>query len=283
MSRHRREAVRTGAAQQLQQQRLRLVVGVVRERDEVGVGAARAPRSAPCVPSPRGSRRPRARRARDARRAARRASRIGPRRTPPSASACGGEPVMDVHRGERETELGRDARRAHRAAPSNRGRRTARRRRASARRARRAPRDRVEQRVRGRRAAPARRRRIRHSDRRRGAARRAPATAGRPAASAGGDLLELAIRQDLVLARLEQRVERLLLQRAQRFGQRLLERHHHRGGVAMGAARRLVDDLVDQAELLQARRRDAERFGGFGRLSADFHRIDAQPSGEITE
>ena len=47
---------------------------------------------------------------------------------------------------------------------------------------------------------------------------------------------------------------------------------------------RLGDDLVDQPQLLQARGGDAQRLGGFRRvLRAIFHRIDAQPSGEITE
>ena len=39
---------------------------------------------------------------------------------------------------------------------------------------------------------------------------------------------------------LEQRVERLILERAQRLGERLLERHHHRRVVAMRAAQGLV-------------------------------------------
>ena len=54
--------------------------------------------------------------------------------------------------------------------------------------------------------------------------------------------------------------------------------------VAVRAADRLVDDLVDQAQRLQAVRGDAQRFGGFRRLARTvFHRIEAQPSGEITE
>src|SRR6185503_11626594 len=87
---------------------------------------------------------------------------------------------------------------------------------------------------------------------------------------AGRDLLETAIGEDLVFARLEQRVDRLLLKLAQRLGQRLLERHHHRRMVAVRAARRLVDDLVDQAELLQPPRRDAERLGGRRRVLGRF-------------
>ena len=41
---------------------------------------------------------------------------------------------------------------------------------------------------------------------------------------------------------------------------------HHRRVVAVRAAERLVDDLVDEAELLQARRGDAEDLGGLGRV-----------------
>src|SRR5207253_9555127 len=46
--------------------------------------------------------------------------------------------------------------------------------------------------------------------------------------SARNHLLELAITKDLVLTRFDHRIERLLLQVAQRFDERLLERHHHR-------------------------------------------------------
>src|SRR6266511_1236179 len=88
----------------------------------------------------------------------------------------------------------------------------------------------------------------------------------RARASAGSDLLESAIREQLVLARLEQRVEWLLGQLTQRVGQRLLERNHNRRMIAVRAAERFVDDLVDEAELLQARRGDAEDLGRFGRL-----------------
>src|SRR5689334_941442 len=78
--------------------------------------------------------------------------------------------------------------------------------------------------------------------------------------SAGRDLLESTISEDLVFACLEQGLDRVLLQLAQRFGQRLLQRDHHRGMIAMRAAGGLVHDLVDQPELLQPPGRDAERF-----------------------
>src|SRR5438876_1851725 len=81
-----------------------------------------------------------------------------------------------------------------------------------------------------------------------------------------GEFLELAIAEQLVLARFEHRVEWLLLHVAQRLGQGLLE-HRHRGGVvAVRTADRLGDDLVDQAERLQALRRDPERLRGFFRV-----------------
>src|SRR5208282_5851794 len=79
--------------------------------------------------------------------------------------------------------------------------------------------------------------------------------------SAGGDFLELAIAEQLLLARVEQHVERLLLRVAQRLGQGFLQRRHQRRVVAVGAAQRLGDHLVDQAQGLQARRGDAERLG----------------------
>src|SRR5262252_5087445 len=63
-------------------------------------------------------------------------------------------------------------------------------------------------------------------------------------ASAGRDLLVPSIGEELVLARLEQRVDGLLVQLAQGLGERLLQRDHHRGVVAMRAAERLVHHLV---------------------------------------
>jgi DNA invertase Pin-like site-specific DNA recombinase len=55
------------------------------------------------------------------------------------------------------------------------------------------------------------------------------------------------------IADLEQRIERTLLRLAQRFGKRLLERDHHPRMVAVRAAQRLGDDLVDESERLEAR------------------------------
>src|SRR5437773_629695 len=83
------------------------------------------------------------------------------------------------------------------------------------------------------------------------------------AVSARGDFLELAIAEQLVLARVEQHVERAFLRMAQRLGQGFLERRHHRRVIPMCTARRLRHDLVDEPESLQALRRDAQRFGSF--------------------
>ncbi len=51
----------------------------------------------------------------------------------------------------------------------------------------------------------------------------------------------------------------------------------------MGAAKGLVDDAVDDPKRLKVGRGDLHRFGCFGALSAVRHRIEAQPSGEMTE
>src|ERR1700745_920967 len=67
----------------------------------------------------------------------------------------------------------------------------------------------------------------------------APIAAVPSPGSTGGDFLELAIAEQLVFARLEQRVERLPAHVAQRLGQTLLERGHHRSMIAMRAAQRL--------------------------------------------
>jgi hypothetical protein len=51
----------------------------------------------------------------------------------------------------------------------------------------------------------------------------------------------------------------------------------------MGAANRLGHDAIDDAEREQVLRRHLHRLGRFGAFSAVRHRIEAQPSGEITE
>src|SRR5579862_420356 len=80
------------------------------------------------------------------------------------------------------------------------------------------------------------------------------------APSPGREFLELAIAQQLVFARFEQLVERLFLRLTQSLGEGLLQRDHHGGMITVGAAERLVDDLVDEPEGLEARRGDAQRF-----------------------
>src|SRR5688572_13460280 len=98
----------------------------------------------------------------------------------------------------------------------------------------------------------------------------ARSTARAPAASACGDLLVPAIGEDAILAGLEQRVERLLARLTQCLVQRFLERHQHRAVSAVRTAERLVDDLVDEPELLQTHRGDAERLRGFRRVLGRF-------------
>src|SRR5437763_15614822 len=91
-----------------------------------------------------------------------------------------------------------------------------------------------------------------------------------PPASAGDHLLEFAITEDFVLARIEKRIERLILKIAQHLDERFFERHHHRGMIAMRAAQRLVHHLVDQTELLQTRGGDPEGFCSFRRMLGGF-------------
>src|SRR5262245_43163286 len=91
-----------------------------------------------------------------------------------------------------------------------------------------------------------------------------------PASAASGislrDFLELAIVHQAILAALEERIDRQVLERAQRVLDRLLEVLRRIRGVAMGAAERLVDHLVDQAQRLQARRGDAQALGRLARV-----------------
>src|SRR5581483_2048798 len=78
--------------------------------------------------------------------------------------------------------------------------------------------------------------------------------------------LVLAIAHQALEALLDERCDVLLRERAQRVLQRLLYRERRRGGVAVRAAERLVQDADDQAERLQPARGDAERLRGLGRL-----------------
>src|SRR6267378_7685354 len=76
---------------------------------------------------------------------------------------------------------------------------------------------------------------------------------------------ELAIAHEPFEPRLHQLFRLLLLDLFQRLGERALERVRGHGGIAVRAAERLGDDLVDEAEGLQATRGDAERVSGLRR------------------
>ena len=102
-------------------------------------------------------------------------------------------------------------------------------------------------------------------------------------ASALGRVAEAAVGLQPLVAALHQLAHRQVADLAEGVVQRPLQERGHLLDVAMRAADRLVDDLVDQAERLQPVRRDAELLGGVGARSAVFQRMEAQPSGEITE
>ena len=78
-------------------------------------------------------------------------------------------------------------------------------------------------------------------------------------------------------------VHRNGIERVEFVQQHGLEPLRHLRRVAVRAADGFADHLVDQAQFLQPPGGEAELFGRILALSADFHRIDAQPSGEITE
>src|SRR6185436_20599257 len=77
--------------------------------------------------------------------------------------------------------------------------------------------------------------------------------------------LELAIAHQPLEALLDELLRLLFAQLLERLGERLAQRLGGRLRVAVRAAERLGDDLVDEAEGLQAARGDAERLGGLGR------------------
>src|SRR5689334_8199460 len=84
------------------------------------------------------------------------------------------------------------------------------------------------------------------------------------------DFLELAIADQLLEALLEQLIKWLLAQLPPALLKCFLQALHHRFMIAMRASERLVDDLVDQPERLEASRSDAERLGRFGRVLGAF-------------
>src|SRR5688572_3240146 len=77
--------------------------------------------------------------------------------------------------------------------------------------------------------------------------------------------LELAMAHQALKPLLDELARLFLLQLLQRLGERFLERLRRGLRIAVRAAERLGNDLVDQAERLQAVRGDAERLGRLGR------------------
>src|SRR3954447_26628990 len=70
---------------------------------------------------------------------------------------------------------------------------------------------------------------------------------------------EFSITHQAFEALFDQFIRRLVVERAQRVLQGLLERLPHRRRVAMGTAYRFADDPVDQSQRLKTDRRDAKR------------------------
>jgi hypothetical protein len=94
-------------------------------------------------------------------------------------------------------------------------------------------------------------------------ARRRPPRAT-PAASGEIISLNFSIAEDRVLARLEQRVERLVCSCRSASTSAFLSVTIVAAWSRCAPPERLADDLVDEAELLQPRGGDAERLGGLG-------------------
>nr|GEU28296.1 hypothetical protein [Tanacetum cinerariifolium] len=82
--------------------------------------------------------------------------------------------------------------------------------------------------------------------------------------------LELAVTHQLFVAGFDQVLGFHALELAQRVGQGALEHGGHGFRIAVGAAQRFVDDLVDQADGFEAVRRQAQRFGSVGRAFRGF-------------
>src|SRR5687767_10943512 len=77
--------------------------------------------------------------------------------------------------------------------------------------------------------------------------------------------LELAIAHEALEAFFHEQGGLFRLELLERLGQRLAQRLPHGFGVSVRAAKRLVDDLVHQAERLQPAGSDAERLRGLRR------------------
>ena len=93
---------------------------------------------------------------------------------------------------------------------------------------------------------------------------------------------EAAIAIEARVAPVDQLFDLEIRQLAPGIAQCALEEGRHLTMIAVRAAHGLVHDLVHQPQRLEAVRGDAQGFGRIAR-SLVFHRIDAQPSGEITE
>src|SRR5882672_6069805 len=79
------------------------------------------------------------------------------------------------------------------------------------------------------------------------------------------EFLELPIAHQALETLLDEFLGALVGKSAQRIGESFLQALCHGRRIAMCAAQRLVDDLVDQTESLQTVRGDAERFRRLGR------------------
>jgi hypothetical protein len=90
-------------------------------------------------------------------------------------------------------------------------------------------------------------------------------------------------REKFLPALAAERLAILTRKRAQRLLDRLAQSGDSLLRRAMGAAQRLGDDLVDDREAQHLLRRETQRFGGILAFSPLRQRIDAQPSGEMTE
>src|SRR5262249_50063301 len=90
---------------------------------------------------------------------------------------------------------------------------------------------------------------------------------------------------ELLIALLQQLLDRHVVQLAQMAEQISLEHVGHLAVVAVGAAERLGNDVVDDAEANRSRAVNFSASAAKGRVCsfASFQRMPAQPSGLITE
>src|SRR5690606_16935013 len=98
------------------------------------------------------------------------------------------------------------------------------------------------------------------------AASQRPSVSLTAAPGSGAGLLELAIREQALLALGDQFLRPQTLDLSQGIGDRAPQGLRHRVDIAVRAPDRLADHAIDEAEGLQALRRDAERGGRLGGL-----------------